>query len=92
MDKAELLRLARVGAQARLATLQQEMTDLLRQFPELRRGRPGRPASTGASEAAAPAKRRRKNTMTAEQRKAVSERMKKYWASRRTAKKKDAKG
>lgn len=91
MDKTDLLRLARVGAQARLAALQEEMSDLLRQFPDLRRtGKPGRPRRADDEGGAAPARRRRrKSTMTPEQRKAVSERMKKYWAGRR--KKKDAK-
>jgi hypothetical protein len=65
--------------------------------PEARR-RPGRPPRAAAQPAAeapksdAPAARgrkarkRRKPTMSAAQKKAVSERMKKYWAERRKAK------
>jgi hypothetical protein len=79
MDRSELLRLAQVGAQARLTALQTEIQAIYRQFPALRTGRrvqlsAGTPARKG---------RRR---MSAAERKAVSERMTKYWAARRKAK------
>ena len=43
------------------------------------------PATTTSGEPAAPAARRRRGRMSAAQRKAVGERMKKYWAARRAA-------
>jgi hypothetical protein len=63
MDRSELLRLARLGAQARLNA--------------------GRGVKLAAS---APARKGRRK-MSAAERKAVSERMTKYWAARRKAKK-----
>jgi hypothetical protein len=56
----------------------------------LQRGvrRRGRPPGSGKSAAAAPApKKRGRKKMSAAARKAVSERMRKYWASRKKAKK-----
>ena len=71
---------ALVGARAKLAALEAEIAALVGTFPELRRGR-----SAGTTAAPAPAgrKRGRKQPMTASERKAVSERMRKYWAERR---------
>lgn len=78
---AELRRLAVVGARARLQELQGEIAALVSAFPEI--GRAGaRPVGTNI-------KRRkpgRKTPMTAAERKEVSERMKRYWASRRATK------
>ena len=78
---AELRRLAFVGARARLQELQGEIAALVSAFPEI--GRAGaRPVGTSI-------KRRkpgRKTPMTAAERKEVSERMKRYWASRRAGK------
>jgi hypothetical protein len=75
-------RLARLGAEQRILQLRAEADDIYRQFPELR----SRSATT--TEAAAPrGQRRRKRAMSVAQRKAVSARMKKYWAARRAAKK-----
>lgn len=74
----ELQRFARLGAEARLSELELERAAILRSFPDLaRRG------TRGGSSAAAP---RRRSNMSAAARKAVSVRMKKYWASRRKAK------
>ena len=70
--------LARLGAKARLEELKSEEAAIRRAFPDLFRG--GR----GAGGDATP-KRRRKG-MSAAARKAVSERMRKYWAARRKAK------
>jgi hypothetical protein len=66
---------ALVGARARLEELRKEEAALLSDFPELFRG--PRPAPTGVR------KKRGRPTMTAAQKKAVSERMKKYWADRK---------
>ena len=91
-SQEELQRLARLGAQARLAQIEFERRAILEMFPDLappRRGRrPGRPqASRGTTVAQAKAKpRRRRRKMSAADRKAVSDRMKKYWAERRKSK------
>lgn len=81
MASVELRRLAIVGARARLQELQGEIAALVKAFPEIGRG--------GARPAATTLKRKkpgRKTPMTAAERKEVSERMKRYWASRRAAK------
>lgn len=85
--QAELRELALVGARARLLTLRTEIASLVRLFPELGRG-----SVTGGGAAPGVTKRRkkpgRKHPMSAAERKAVSERMRKYWAERRAAKSK----
>jgi hypothetical protein len=70
---------ALVGARAKLAALETEIAELLGTFPELRRrrGAAKAPASTAGR------KRGRKQPMSAAERRAVSERMRKYWAERR---------
>jgi hypothetical protein len=85
LAKFDLKEYARKGAEARVAELQAELSSIFRAFPDLRAGRPGRGAGAPrrtAAAAAAPARRRR-SRMSAAQRKAVSARMKKYWAERR---------
>jgi hypothetical protein len=83
MDRSELLRLARLGAVARLTEIEQERQAILRQFPNLRGGGRGTGEATG--QVAANGRRRRSREMSAARRKAVSERMRKYWAARREA-------
>jgi hypothetical protein len=82
--QAELRELALVGARARLMTLRTEIASLVRLFPELARGSQAKAGVVGLT------KRRkkpgRKHPMSAAERKAVSERMRKYWAERRSAK------
>jgi hypothetical protein len=83
---------ARIGAERRLQELRTELASIRNVFPDL--FRPGR--RTGAASASSAAasdegggttrRRRRRGGMSAAQRKAVSERMKKYWAARRKAK------
>jgi len=71
--------LERLGAQARLAELNGEIAAIRRAFPGLGRGRQpagDKPART----------RRRRSRMSPAARRAVSVRMKKYWADRRKAK------
>ena len=84
LDAKELRRLAQIGAEARLTQLESERASLLSVFPGLRRVAS---QSTTASSTAdpQPRKRRRRSHMSAAGRKAVSERMKKYWANRRAA-------
>jgi len=85
LTREEMQRLARLGAKARLEELRREEFAIRGAFPDLFRGR-GRKAS--ARDMGAPAAtRRRRSNMSAAARKAVSERMKKYWAARRKEKK-----
>jgi hypothetical protein len=95
LTRETLRRYARLGAMRRLEELRQEEATIRSEFPELfrggtRRGGPGRASASAstatANDAAAPRRRRRRSTMSAAQRKAVSERMRKYWAARRKAK------
>ena len=81
LNTEQLRRLARLGAMARLQQLKDEEAAIRAEFPELFGGR--RAAGDASGE---PARRRRRTGMTAANRKAVSERMKKYWADRRKAK------
>lgn len=85
LNADQLRRLARLGAVARLEQLRQEEAAIRAEFPELfGRGRQG--AKPAAVPAASPA-RKRQRKMSPEARKAVSERMRKYWAERRKANK-----
>ena len=83
LDRGEMLRLARLGAEARLQALEQERQQILRSFPGLRAG--GTAPSTGQSAPGSSSHGRK--PMSAAARKEVSARMKKYWAERRAAKK-----
>jgi hypothetical protein len=86
LNTEQLRRLARLGAVARLEQLREEEAAIRAEFPELfGRGRGG--ASRGNSTASvARGSRRRRGGMSAAARKAVSVRMRKYWAERRKAK------
>jgi hypothetical protein len=85
LNPEQLRRLARLGAVARLEQLRQEEAAIRSEFPELF-GR-GRRAAAVVGEKPAKRKRaRNRKPMTAAQKKAVSERMRKYWAERRKAK------
>jgi len=88
---SQILELAKRGAEYRHRELREELATLVRQFPHLRTlTAPGRrPAATPnsmtpAGAEAAPVRGRRR--MSAAARKAVSERMKRFWAERRKAK------
>jgi hypothetical protein len=83
MDRAELLRLARYGAEARIAELQNEIDAIRRRFPHLRGGR-GRAASSsanqadaGAGETGTPARKPRQ--MSAAARRRISQAAKLRW-------------
>jgi hypothetical protein len=85
LSRDELQRLARMGAKSRLEELRREEANIRRAFPDLfGRGR-------GAASAAG-GRRRGRRSMSAAARKAVSVRMKKYWAARRKAKGKSKAG
>lgn len=94
-------RFARLGAMKRLEDIRREEASIRAAFPELFAGeaprRGGRKAAKGAKAAksasgataatsAAPRAARKRSTMSPAMRKAVSERMKKYWAGRRKSK------
>jgi hypothetical protein len=72
---------ARAGAEATLKQLRTEIIAIERTFPELALPRRRRAVRRSVENAA-----RRTRTMSAAARKAVSERMTKYWAERRKAK------
>jgi len=82
LTRDELQRLARLGAKSRLEELRREEAEIRRAFPDLAGGR-GRPAGTRGGRTGG---RRRRSSMSAAARKAVSQRMKKYWADRRKQK------
>ena len=90
LTAAEMHRLARLGAGAKLAQLEREIAALKRAFPGLKpraAQAPGQPAEGAARvESAQPTPRRsRRSPMSADERRAVSERMKRYWDARRKA-------
>jgi hypothetical protein len=82
LNQEQLRRLARLGAMARLEQLRQEEAAIRGEFPELF-GR-GRQAQT--ADGRITGRRRRRRAMSAAARRAVSIRMRKYWAARRKAK------
>jgi hypothetical protein len=79
MTTSQMHEFARLGAEARLKTIQEEQQAILRVFPELRDG-----AAPAARTSPAPRGGRRR--MSAAERRAVGKRMKAYWAKRRAAK------
>ena len=86
-----ILEMARKGAEHRYEELRGEIATLVKNFPHLaaRAGKQvSRTVSNGRTvvEAETPKIRRRARKMSAAARKAVSERMKKYWAGRRKQK------
>ena len=90
LTEAEMHRLARIGAAAKLAQLEREIAALKRAFPGLKAQETPVPAppvegpSRPAADPPTPRHSRRK-PMTASERTAVSERMKRYWDGRRKA-------
>ena len=82
MTTSQLHEFARIGAEARLKAIAEERQAIFTAFPELRDG--AAPAKRTVSAAAAPARKRR--GMSPAQRKVVGQRMKAYWAKRRTEK------
>lgn len=86
MPGLDLKDLARRGAIARLAELQAETAAILKAFPDLRGGKRAAVAYTDDGVTMAASRRRRRWGMSAAQKKAVSVRMKAYWAKRRGTK------
>jgi hypothetical protein len=84
---SSILELAKKGATHRYQELKAEISELMRAFPHLRYGSAVSPAMPDAVEEPTIRRRRKRSRMSAAARKAVSLRMKKYWAERRKAKK-----
>jgi hypothetical protein len=76
MNRTELLRLARTGAEARLRDIEAEMDAIVRQFPDLRRGA----RANGGADGAGARLPRRKRKMSAAGRKRIGEAAKRRWA------------
>jgi uncharacterized protein YicC (UPF0701 family) len=89
---SHILEMARKGAKHRYEELQAEIATLVKHFPHVAR-KAGAEISKAVSqgvaavEAEAPKVRRRAKTMSDAARKAVSDRMTKYWAKQRMGKK-----
>lgn len=89
---SHILEMARKGAEHRYEEPRAEIAALVKNFPHLAskaRTQISRAVSKGraVAEVEAPKLRRRARKMSAAARKAVSERMLKYWAARRAGKK-----
>jgi hypothetical protein len=88
LNAEQIRRLARLGAMSRLEQIRAEEAAIRSEFPELF-GRGSRRDESAADTAPAPAargRRRGRSKMSPAARKAVSERMRKYWAERRKTK------
>jgi hypothetical protein len=83
---SHILELAKRGAEHRYQELKAELESLVKLFPHLR-GHSGSPLSAPVETVKRAIRRRRRRKMSEAARKAVSERMKKFWAARRKAKK-----
>jgi hypothetical protein len=83
---SHILELAKRGAEHRYQELWAETESLVKLFPHLR-SRSGGPLSAPVETVKRAIRRRRRRKMSEAARKAVSDRMKKYWAARRKAKK-----
>ena len=86
LNDSEFRRYALLGAEARLMQIDKEAASIYQAFPELRKQDGARTAQSRAEDGAAPASRgRRRGRMSAAQREAVRERMRRYWAQRKGA-------
>jgi hypothetical protein len=86
LRRQELRQLAITGAQAKIKELDALRMALLREFPELSSSSPrvpGRRTKTARVRSEASRGRRRTRRFTAAQRRAISVRMKRFWAERR---------
>ena len=89
MGSMDVRSFARAGAAARIKEIQAELASIAKVFPYLQLGSAVSPAMPDGADAGVSARRKRrrkKPRWSAAKRKAVSERMKKYWARRRKAK------
>ena len=87
LNETDLRRFAILGAEARLLQIAEEAAAIYTVFPELRdrqdRGANGHRSGKDSSGRAG-VRGRKRRSLDSDQRKAVSERMKKYWAERRS--------
>jgi hypothetical protein len=76
---------ARIGAAVRLSQLHEEERQIYKAFPSLRFKKRGPVGPKGAEDgdAKAVARRRKRRALTPAEKKAISDRMKKYWADRK---------
>jgi hypothetical protein len=81
---SHILDLAKRGAEHRYQELRAEIESLVKLFPHLR-GHSGSRLSTRIETVKRAIRRRRSRKMSEAARKAISERMKKFWAARRKA-------
>jgi hypothetical protein len=80
MTHTEVRRLARIGAEARLQTIQREMAAILQVFPDLRSGQTASAERDGHATVGTISQRRRRPKMSAEGRKRIAEAQRKRWA------------
>ena len=83
---SRILELAKRGAEHRYQELKAELKALEKLFGRLHYGSAVSPAMPGAA-GETTVRRRRKRSMSAAARKAISQRMKKFWAAKRKTKK-----
>lgn len=81
LSRDDMRRFARLGAMKRLEELRKEESAIRSTFPELFRA-----ASRPVATVSAASRSRKPYRMSPDAKRAVSERMKKYWADRRKAK------
>ena len=91
LNPADINKYARIGAAVKLAELEQQIAAIRRAFPGLTSSAATSamsplPAAKGTSATKPAARRGRKRPMSAAERRAVSERMKRYWAERNKTK------
>jgi hypothetical protein len=84
LNDSEFRRYALLGAEARLLQIDKEAASIYQAFPELRKQAGARDVQKRSPDAAA-GRGRRRGGMSAAQREAVRERMKRYWAQRRSS-------
>jgi len=85
LARFDLKEYARRGAEARVAELNAELAGIYQAFPDIRRRRAVANSSTTGSQMPSLPRARPRFNMSPAQRRAVSARMKKYWAERRKA-------
>ena len=81
-----ILEFAKKGATHRYQELRAELAELVKAFPHLRYGSAVSPSMPDAVDEPRTRGRRKRSKMSAAARKAVSLRMRKYWAARRKEK------
>src|SRR5665811_1349278 len=81
---SHILELAKRGAEHRYQELRAEIESLVKLFPHLR-GHAGGPLSAPVETVKRAIRRRRRRKMTEAAKKAISDRMKKFWAGKRKA-------